>query len=370
MATDPSVYPRRPNDISPEWLTAALQAGGHLSPGTSITALARRPVGEGVGLLGLIEVVTPTYAGDRGSAPRTLVVKYPTEVEANLVVATTFNVYQREVLFCQKVAPRAGMRTPEIYFSAFDGETSFIIVMEDLSEYTMGDQVEGCSVERAELAMNELAKLHAAFWDKADAADLEFLPYHFPGIHSDAMLGGARAGWDNMISIFGDVISDSLKSNKDRYLDAVPRMQEWLVERPYTLVHGDFRMDNLMFGTRPDHSRMAVIDFQGALRSKGIQDVAYLLSHNMDPGLRRANEQRLVELWCAELEANGVVGYSSDQAWDDYCRAVLYLWVYVAVIAGTLDPSNERGKAFMTAMVTRSSAAIDDLNLMSLLDSF
>jgi hypothetical protein len=49
---------------------------------------------------------------------------------------------------------------------------------------------------------------------------------------------------------------------------------------------------------------------------------------------------------------------------------VLYLWVYVAVIAGTLDPSNERGKAFMTAMVTRSSAAIDDLNLMSLLDSF
>jgi hypothetical protein len=125
-----------------------------------------------------------------------------------------------------------------------------------------------------------------------------------------------------------------------------------------------------MFGTRPDHSRMAVIDFQGALRSKGIQDVAYLLSHNMDPGLRRANEQRLVELWCAELEANGVVGYSSDQAWDDYCRAVLYLWVYVAVIAGTLDPSNERGKAFMTAMVTRSSAAIDDLNLMSLLDSF
>jgi hypothetical protein len=49
MATDPSVYPRRPNDISPEWLTAALQAGGHLSPGTSITALARRPVGEGVG---------------------------------------------------------------------------------------------------------------------------------------------------------------------------------------------------------------------------------------------------------------------------------------------------------------------------------
>ncbi|MFM7746193.1 MAG: hypothetical protein ACKO8T_11130 [Actinomycetota bacterium] len=49
---------------------------------------------------------------------------------------------------------------------------------------------------------------------------------------------------------------------------------------------------------------------------------------------------------------------------------MLYLWVYVAVIAGTLDPSNERGKAFMSAMVSRSSAAIRDLNLISLLDSF
>ncbi len=38
-------------------------------------------------------------------------------------------------------------------------------------------------------------------------------PYHFPGIHAEAMLGGARAGWDNMVSIFGDLISDELKTN-------------------------------------------------------------------------------------------------------------------------------------------------------------
>jgi hypothetical protein len=49
---------------------------------------------------------------------------------------------------------------------------------------------------------------------------------------------------------------------------------------------------------------------------------------------------------------------------------VLYLWVYATVIAGTLDPSNERGKAFMTAMVTRSSSAIGDLDGIALLDTF
>lgn len=370
MAVDPNNYPLRPNDITNEWLTAALQAGGHLPANASVASMQRRPVGEGVGMLGLIEVVTPTYAGDAGKAPKSVVVKYPTEVEGNLVVATTFNVYQREVLFCQRVAPKAGMRVPTVYFSAFKGETSFVIVMEDLSEYTMGDQVEGCSIARAEVAMSELGKLHANFWEKVDGPEFDFLPYHFPGIHAEAMLGGARAGWDNMVAIFGDLVSDELKSNKDRFLDTVPKMQQWLVQHPYTLIHGDFRMDNLMFGTKPEHSKLAVIDFQGALRCKGIQDVAYLLSHNMDPAERKANEQRLVGLWHAELVANGVTGYDADQAWNDYKRAVLYLWVYVVVIAGTLDPSNERGKAFMSAMVNRSSTAIRDLGLIALLDAF
>lgn len=370
MALDPNDYPLRPNDITAAWLEAALRNGDHLEAGVTITSMQRRPVGEGVGMLGLIEVVTPTYSTAATKAPTSVVVKYPTEVEGNLVVATTFNVYQREVLFCQRVAPKAGMRVPKVYFSAFKGETSFIIVMEDLSEYSMGDQVEGCSVERAELAMRELGMLHAAFWEKVDTSEYEFLPYHFPGMHSDAMLGGARAGWDNMVSIFGDLICNDITSNKDRFLDAVPKMQEWLVQHPYTLIHGDFRMDNLMFGTKPEHSALAAIDFQGALRCKGIQDVAYLISHNMDVAERRAHEQRLVELWRSTLVANGVQNYSADQAWSDYKRAVLYLWVYVAVIAGTLDPSNERGKAFMSAMVSRSSSAIADLDLMSLVDEF
>jgi hypothetical protein len=370
MTVDPNNYPTRPNDITSEWLTAALRSGGCLENDVHITGLQRRPVGEGVGMLGLIEVVTPTYSSNSTRAPASVVVKYPTEVEANLVVATTFNVYQREVLFCQKVGPRSGMRVPVTYFSAFNGETSFIIVMEDLSDYTMGDQVEGCSVERAEVAMAELGKLHASFWGKVDSPEFDFLPYHFPGIHGDAMLGGAKAGWDNMVSIFDNLISAELKSAKDAFLEAVPKMQEWLVESPRTLIHGDFRMDNLMFGTKPEHSAMAVIDFQGALRCKGIQDVAYLLSHNMDVTERRVHERRLVDLWHAELERNGVSGYSSEQAWNDYRRAVLYLWVYVAVIAGTLDPSNERGRAFMSAMVSRSSSAIADLGLLPLIAEF
>ena len=370
MTIDANNYPLRPDEITTDWLEAALKSSNTMPASAGITSVARRPIGVGVGMLGLIEVITPTYSGDAGNAPKSVVVKYPTEVEGNLAVATTFNVYEREVRFCQLLGPKAGLRLPKLYFAHTTSASSFIMVMEDLSGYALGDQVEGCSVKQAEMSIIEMAKLHAAFWEKVDSDDFKFVPYHFPTVHSDAMLQGAIAGWDAMVAVFGDVISPELKSNKDKFLTTVPKMQEWIVSHPHTLVHGDWRMDNLMFGVEPDHAPMAVLDWQGTLRSKGVQDLAYLLSHNMDVTERRDNERALVAMWHSELLKNGVKNYTAEQAWDEYRRAVLYLWVYATVIAGTLDPSNERGKAFMTAMVTRSSTAIGDLDGIALLDTF
>jgi len=94
------------------------------------------------------------------------------------------------------------------------------------------------------------------------------------------------------------------------------------------------------------------------------------MSQSMPVDVRRAHERELVGLWHAGLVAGGVRDYSAEQAWEDYRRAVLYLWVYVVVIAGALDPSNERGRQWMTEMVRRASAAILDLDLIALLAEF
>jgi len=63
-----------------------------------------------------------------------------------------------------------------------------------------------------------------------------------------------------------------------------------------------------------------------------------------------------------------VVGEHDD--WHDYRRAVLYLWSYVVVIAGGLDPDNTRGRAWLTQMVRRSATALLDLDCLELLDEF
>jgi hypothetical protein len=62
--------------------------------------------------------------------------------------------------------------------------------------------------------------------------------------------------------------------------------------------------------------------------------------------------------------------YSSDVAWEDYRRSILYVWTLVVVVAGTLDSSNERARAWITQLLERSVAAIEDLGLVDLLPEF
>jgi Ecdysteroid kinase-like family len=274
------------------------------------------------------------------------------------------------VLFYRDVAALTPAATPDVYFAEIDGKERFVLLLEDLSHYRLGDQIEGCAAADAGLCMVELGELHASFWNDVDRPELAFIPYHYPSHHSDGLQQGAIAGWDPMMQLFGDSVPGHLRALKDRYLAAIPRMQQWIASPPLTVVHGDFRMDNLFFGTSPDQAPVAAVDWQGCLRAKAVQDLGYLLSGSVPIDDRRAHERDLLDKWHEVLVEGGVGDYRLDQVWEDYRRSILYQWTVVVVIAGTLDPSNERGRAWMTQMVERAVAAIDDLDLLALLPEF
>lgn len=357
--------PSTHDDITVEWLTEMLRASG---ADVTVQSFTRRAMGEGVGMMATLELVDLVYSA--GVGPATIVVKLKAVNVANRAVALAFDIYRREVLFYRDIAERTSAGTPEVFFAQVDGSEDFVLALEDLSGYRLGDQIDGCHRADAETAVVTLARLHAPFWNDVDHPEFEFIPYETPSTHGQALCDGSHAGWDPMVAAFGDVVPEFMLDVKDRFLAAVPALQEWLVTAPSTIAHGDFRMDNLFFGQHPDHQEMMVIDWQGCLRSKGVRDVAYLLSQSMPTEARRTDERDLVELWRQTLVDNGVTGYTSDQAWEDYRRAVLALWILVVVIAGTLDSSNERGRAWMTEMIRRSAATIDDLDLLNLLPEF
>ena len=137
---------------------------------------------------------------------------------------------------------------------------------------------------------------------------------------------------------------------------------------PVTLTHGDFRMENLLYGVSPDHYPVAVIDWQGPLKSKGIFDVALFLGQSTQTEVRRQHEKALLERYLAGLQAGGVRDYDFDQLWEDYLHCMMYDWVYTSVVAGTLDATNEAGFKWMSQMVARQVAATQDLSLFEYMD--
>lgn len=359
--------PKTPDDVTPAWLTAVLRDSGSLPDGASVSSIGRRPVGEGVGMLSEIEFLDLAYEGDADGAPASVVVKFPTQNETNRGVALHYGVYTREVRYFADLDPISAANGPKVHLSAIDGDTDFVIVLEDLSDYHLGDQVVGADLEQTQAAIDELAKLHASFWAKMDGATYDWLPRNSNSQNASNMHEGSKAGWDATIEIFGEHVSQSVKDAKDAYLAKVPDLQAQLDQDPVTLVHGDFRMDNLFFGTEPDHYPMTMVDWQGPLRGRGMHDVAYLLCQSTQTEVRRASERELIQRYVDGLASHGVEGYGFDEAWDDYRCGVLYLWVYATVIAGTLDATNERGNAWMTEMIKRNVAAIEDLDCLSLL---
>jgi thiamine kinase-like enzyme len=131
--------------------------------------------------------------------------------------------------------------------------------------------------------------------------------------------------------------------------------------RVQTIIHGDVRLDNLMFGD----DKVVLLDWTLSI-STGLQDVAYLLSQNVTTDERRAHETELLEHYRQRLAEHGI-DHPLEQIWDDYRTAVLYMFCYAVVIAGTLDPANERGSAFMEKLVERASATFIDHDILAML---
>jgi aminoglycoside phosphotransferase (APT) family kinase protein len=352
-------------DLTPEWLTAALRAGGI---DVEVGAARCTPFAEGTGMLSLLVRVELEYS--EGSGPASVIVKMPTPLEANRTTAVNFHCYEREVGFYREAAHRTSARTPTIYFADLEGDSEFVLVMEDFRGYHIGDQVTGCTVEQARLCMSTIAKLHASFWNRVDDPAYDFSPYHHPSYFSENIHQGTVQLWDQFLAIGGELVPQSIREAKSRFQAAIPGMQEWITAAPRTMVHGDFRMDNLYFGETGGQAPVALGDWQGILRGKGAHDVAYYLTQSMPVEERRVHERELVGRWHAGLVDAGVADYGAEQAWEDYRRAALYLWTYVVVITGALDPANARGQSWIEQMIRRSSAAIGDLGLLELLDEF
>lgn len=356
--------PEFPQGFTPEYLTTVL-GRKFLPKGTIVTNVSRSPVGEGTGMMADIAKLELSYEGDSKGLPPSVIAKYASENPTNRQVAMLYNLYERETRFSHELDPLTEARCPEFYFTGLENE-NFVILMEDMTDYEVGNQTVGASLVQTELAIDELAKLHASFWEKV--AHLQWVPGIVDSYHADNMYNLANTGWDVMVEIFGDFIPEHIRAQRDRFLAAIPGLQAERMGAPITLCHGDFRMENLLYGVQPEHHPVAVIDWQGPLKGRGMFDVALFLGQSTKVEVRQSHEKQLLQRYLDGLVSRGITGLSFADLWKDYQSCMLYDWVYAAVVAGTLDSTNEKSFAWMSQMIARQVAASDDLDVFGLLE--
>ena len=354
--------PEMPAGLTPDWLTETLRTRGILEH-AKITAVQQTQVGDGTGMMSELCRLSLTFEGDPEGFPDSLIAKFPCQNQTNREVAMAFNLYEREVRYFAEINAQTPAYSPPAYFTAMEG-SNFIILMRDMAAYRVGDQAAGASLEDTVGAVDELAKLHGSLWGRVD--HLDWVPHIADSYHADNMFNMCATGWSNMCEIFSDYLDPSIPPRGTAFQNVLARLQTAMNQTPVTFLHGDFRMENLFFGTQPGHQAVAIIDWQGPLRGRGMVDVALMLGQSTRTEVRQEHEQMLTARYAAGLRDMGIQ-YTDAQAWEEYRLALLYNWVYVSVVAGTLDVHNERAFAWMSQMVARQSQASMDLDVFSLM---
>ena len=360
-------FPTHPTELTTQWLTEALEAAGVLH-GAQVTGFTTTPVGEGIGMLGILVRVALSYDRPAPGAPQTLIAKFPSDVPTNREVGVTYRLYEREVNFYTRVRPQIeGLAAPECFGGQYEPATgdSFLL-LEDLAAYRVGDQVVGCTAAEAMEILDAVIPLHARYWNRIDDPLLEGMTKVDDPDQMAGIAAGCAAGWDPCVEMFPEAMPDEIRAVQERFTGSVPELHRMVGRLVQTVIHGDLRLDNMMFGDTPDLRPVVLLDWT-LTKTSGLHDVAYLVSQNVDLAERRAHEAEIIEHYHGGLVEHGVEGYSLAQCWADYRLVVLHLFAYAIVIAGTLDPSNERGAAFMRQLLHRSSSAVMDHGLLALL---
>jgi hypothetical protein len=110
------------------------------------------------------------------------------------------------------------------------------------------------------------------------------------------------------------------------------------------------------------------VDWQICGLGKAAYDIGYFMSQSLTPEDRKEADDTVLRAYYAALVAGGVDSdaYPFDQCWQDYRLAILFCACY-PLNAGALDLVNDRAVALFEAMLSRSCAAILDLDALELM---
>lgn len=366
MTTSLSI-PAGPAELTADWLTQALAAGGAIDRARVRGIAVAAPVGA-AGLYGQTVRVVLRYDREEAGYPLSLIAKLSSAAPQMRAAAIT--AYAKEVHFYREMAPYTSLPTPACYYADIDPASHLhVILLEDMSPAASGSRLTGCTQQQARLAVGHIADFHAAWWEHPRLAEMTWLPDPDFGQNPSAQQAVYAGWWPRFLENIGDTrLPDPVRAIGENF----GRHRAWIEHHlfnapPRTLLHGDYHLGNLLFATEKGGAPFAVIDWQLLRRGRAVRDIAYFLSENLLPEDRRSVEPEILADYHRRLMAHGVRDYAFSDCMTDYRLALLQRFRALVSTIAVMPFTPAERQMHVDVLLPRNIAALLDHNAGDLL---
>jgi hypothetical protein len=344
-----------PGDLTAGWLSAAIGAG-------TVADFSVERIG--TGQMSECYRVDLSYADtEPGSKrPDSVVLKVAATDSMSRQTGGSLGLYEREVCFYRDLAPRLHGPVAPCYHAAFDASAGiFDVLLGDADPAVVGDEIRGATVAQAELAVTELARLQGPLLGDTALADA-------PWLHRDTPLnqGLITALYAGFVDRYGDriapqhrMVCERLVGGFDAYL-----AEEAAEGRIQGLVHGDYRLDNMLFGAAGAERPLTVVDWQTVTWGPAMTDLAYFLGCALPAAERRTHYDALLQAYHAALGLNAPISLADVR---EGVRRQSFFGVMMAIVSSMLVERTDRGDAMFMTMLQRHCEHVLDVDALAIL---
>ncbi|HEY3671995.1 MAG TPA: phosphotransferase [Acidimicrobiia bacterium] len=358
-----------PDDITAAWLTTALRA---TTPDAHVRSVEVEQIGTGqTGASFRLHLDADPLRS--GQLPATLVAKTAAgEREQRERVGPG---YRNEVGFYTEFRDRVSIRTPRCWFAEIsDDNCSFVLLLDDLAPARPGVQVDGCAVDQAADAVRNLAGLHAPVWNDPKLSGRGDWLSTMTGPRAEFLGTVTQSAAEVFIERYAEELGDDAATL--RRAAALTAQWGMIDTGVLTLVHGDYRLDNLMFpddgdgANADDGAGVFAVDWQTLVVARPGRDLGYFLATSLQVDDRSTHQDALVAEYVDELHRLGVTDFTVEQCTVEYRLGVLQapMITMIGAAYATAERSATADAMFL-AMATRASAALRDLDSFALVEA-
>jgi len=386
-------------DVTADWLSRGLQGSGVIRD-CAVTDFTMEILGDQVGFNGEVAIIAPTYTPPSAGAPASLALKIPT-ASKNRILGQTIGLYEKEIRFYRDLQPELSIRTPRHYYSALDvaddpdvilarlqgmnrlpiwmirgimalanwlvtgNPRRYALLIEDLSGYRMGDQATGCSHDDIRQIIATMARLHGQFWVSESLGGMRWIaPY---AVTSRIMQMRFLQGIDHYLADAGARLTPARRDLVGWLRKNGIALTERFGAEPATLLHGDFRLDNICFDDAT--GEIVLFDWQTMLAGPGASDLAYFISATLPEDAAEAQVNELIGLYHRELAEQGVDLPRDRLRWQYEVGMLTMLHrVLPTTYPDQMDLGAGRGLPLLQAWISRIYARLEHVDHRSILD--